>query len=178
MTTTTLNPAANRNPADERDDGLPVRVTVAWTVTGAVLMGGVFVAVMTLAERLNGNALLVTAGGLYILGALAGFAAGALLGFFGRPAGVTARDAAHRLGFAALLAVPALAVGFVAAGWIAMTVVALYTGKAVALAAVAVGWLAGAVFVLGAVVEGWTALHEVVARLRPAAAGFRPVTAR
>ena len=66
MTTMTLNPAANRNAADERDNGLPVRVTVAWTATGAVLMGGVLVAVMTLAERLTGHAVLETAAGLYI----------------------------------------------------------------------------------------------------------------
>jgi hypothetical protein len=165
--TTTLNPTANRNPADERDDGLPVRVTLAWTVTGAVLMGGVLVAAMTMAERLNGNGLLVTSAGLYIVGAIAGFAIGALLAWLGRPAGVTTNVALRRVAFAALLAVPALAVGFIAAGWIAMTAVALYTGKALTMAAVVAGWAVGGVIVLGAVIEGWTALHELAVRVRP-----------
>lgn len=172
MTTMTLNPAANRNAADERDNGLPVRVTVAWTATGAVLMGGVLVAVMTLAERLTGHAVLETAAGLYILGALAGFAVGAALAFFGRPAGVTATEAGRRVGFAALVAVPVLAVGFVAAAWVAMTTVALYVGKPLAMAGAAAGWLVALAFVAGAVIEGWTALEEAVARLR------RPVLGR
>jgi hypothetical protein len=165
MTWMKTDMAANRNPADERDHGLAVRVTVAWTVTSAVLMGGVLVAAMTLAGRLNGNALLLTAGGLYLVGAAVGFAAGALLAFIGRPAGQTGAETARRLGLAAFVAVPVLAVGFVVAGWIAMTAVALYVGKPLALAGVVAGWAFGAVFVTGAVVEGGTAAHEASGRL-------------
>jgi hypothetical protein len=173
MTWMKTDTAANRNPADERDDGLPVRVTVAWTVTSAVLMGGVLVAAMTLAGRLNGNALLLTAGGLYLVGAAVGFAAGALLAFSGRPAGQTGAEAARRLGLAAFVAVPVLAVGFVVAGWIAMTAVALYVGKPLAMAGVVAGWAFGAVFATGAVVEGGIAAHEAAGRLARAVRGLR-----
>jgi hypothetical protein len=161
MTTTTLNLTDTRM-ATERDTGMTARVAVLWAVAGGILAGGFLVAAMTLAERLNGNALLLTAGGLYILGAVLGFANGAVLGFFGRPDDVKPGEAVRKLGFAALYAVPALALGFLVAGWIAMTVMAMYAGHTAALAAMAAGWLIGAVLVAWAVLEGWAAMHNLV----------------
>jgi hypothetical protein len=147
-----------------RDVGLTGRVVVSWTVAGAVAVGGFLVAGMTLAGKLSGSGLLLAAGALYILGALLGYIHGAALAFFGRPAHETPREAVGRIGMATLYAVPALIVGFLAAGWIAMTSVAVYLGKVAPLAGAAVGWFAGAVLLLVAAVSGWQALENAYAR--------------
>jgi hypothetical protein len=119
---------------------------------------------MTLAGRLSGNALLMTAGALYVLGALLGFAHGAVLGFLGRPQEMTWRDAVGRLGLAALYAIPAVTVGFIAAGWIAMTSVALYLDRPLPLVGAAIGWLVGAALVAAAARYGVRALGNAYAR--------------
>jgi hypothetical protein len=137
---------------------------VSWTLAGGLGVGGFLVAGMTLAGKLSGSGLLLAAGALYIIGGLLGFVHGAVLGFLGRPADVTAREALVKVGMGALYAMPALIVGFLAAGWIAMTSVALYVGKPLPLAGVAVGWLVGLVLVLVAVFSGWTALRNAYAR--------------
>jgi len=70
---------------------------------------------MTLAGRLSGNAIFATATALFVVGAALGLVHGAVLGFFGRPAAVTPREAGRDLGRAGLYAVPALAVAWLAA---------------------------------------------------------------
>jgi hypothetical protein len=164
MTTTTLNTAAVPGTAVKRDIGLSGRVVVSWTLGGGLAVGGFLVAGMTLAGKLSGSGLLLAAAALYVIGALLGFAHGAALGFLGRPENVTAREATGRIGMAALYALPALIVGFLAAGWIAMTSVALYIGKPLPLAGVAVGWLVGLVILLTAAVSGVQALRNAYAR--------------
>jgi hypothetical protein len=164
MTKTTLNTTGNASEAMERDTGLTARVIGTWTVAGAVFMGGFLVAALTLAERLNANALLVTTAGLFIVGALFGCVGGAVIGVFGRPAGVSLRDCSRKLGIAALYTLPALAVGFLAAGWISMTTMALYLGRPLPLAGVGIGWLVGFTMLAWAAVEGWTALHHAARR--------------
>jgi hypothetical protein len=162
---TTLNPnAMQRDVVLRRDMGLTGRVAVTWSVAGGLVVGGFLVAGMTLGGKLSGNALLMTAGALYVIGALLGFVHGAVLGFLGRPEHMTRREAAGQLALAALYAVPAVTVGFVAAGWIAMTVVALYLDRTLPLVGSAAGWLVGLVLVTGAARYGWRALANAYAR--------------
>jgi hypothetical protein len=164
MTATTMALTGREEAVVARDTGLIGRVTVTWAVAGGLALGGFLVAGMTLAGRLSGNALLMTAGVLYVIGAVLGFMHGAVLAFFGRPDGMGAREAAGKLGMAALYAVPALTVGFIAAGWIALTTVALYLDKPVAMVGAGVGWVIGTAIVATAAVSGWTALRNAYAR--------------
>jgi hypothetical protein len=164
MTTTTMNNNAVLGTTVERDVGLMGRVAVSWAVAGGVAVGGFLVAGMTLAGKLSGSGLMLAAASLYIIGGLLGFAHGAVLGFFGRPDHVSAREAAGRLGMAALYALPALIVGFLAAGWIAMTSVALYIGTPLPMVGAVAGWLVGVALVAWAGVSGWEALRNAYAR--------------
>ncbi|HSJ25073.1 MAG TPA: hypothetical protein VK929_10415 [Longimicrobiales bacterium] len=165
MTTTMMkqNEAA-LGAAVERDVGLPGRVVVSWTVAGGLAVGGFLVGGMMLAGKLSGSGLLLAAGALYIIGGLLGFGHGAALGILGRPEGMSAREAVAKVAMGAIYAVPALIVGFLAAGWIAMTSVALYIGKPLPMVGAAVGWLVGLVLVVVAAVSGWEALRHAYAR--------------
>jgi hypothetical protein len=165
MTTTILNQNETATGAAVgRDIGLAGQVAVSWSVAGGLAVGGFLVAGMTMAGKLSGSGLMLAAASLYLLGGLLGFAHGAALGFFGRPADVTAREALGKLGMAALYALPALIVGFLAAGWIAMTSVALYVGRPLPLVGVAIGWMVGLVVLIVAAVSGWEALGNAYAR--------------
>jgi hypothetical protein len=166
MTTTmqNLNETRALGTTVERDIGLPGRVVVTWTLGGGLVVGGFLVAGMTMAGRLSGSGLLLAASALYVIGALLGFGHGAVLGFFGRPADVTAREALRRITLAALYAVPALIVGFLAAGWIAMTSIAFYIGRPLPLIGAAIGWLVGLGIVTHAALTGAGALRNAYAR--------------
>jgi hypothetical protein len=177
MSTTTMHMEGIRGEAVPRDTGLTGRVIVTWSVAGGLLTGGFLVAAMTLTGRLSGNALLMTAAVLYVAGAILGFGHGAVLGYLGRPADVTARQALGRIGMAALYAIPAVIIGFLAAGWIAMTSMALYLGRTLPLAGVAVGWTVGAVMVVAAALSGATALRNAYARWADRRLGTALVTA-
>lgn len=164
MTSATIVNESTRTGAEvKRGIGLPGRVVVSFTVAGGVLAGGFLVAAMTLAGKLSGNALLLTSGALYLMGAVLGFGHGAALGFFGRGE-VSRREVVGKLGMAALYTIPLLAIGFIVAGWIAMTSVALYVGKVPALIGAGAGWLVGLVILLSAVAYGWTALRNAYVR--------------
>jgi hypothetical protein len=156
--------------------GLPGRVAITFSVGGGILLGGFLVAAMTLAGRLSGNALLLTSGALYILGAALGLVHGAALGYLGR-GDLSRREALSRLGMAALYTVPVVAVGFVVAGWIAMTIVSLYVGKVVAYLGAGLGWAIGLAVVVAAVRYGWRALRNAYAAWQHAAAGTALVSA-
>jgi hypothetical protein len=165
MSTTMMQMEAAREEAVvARDVGLVGRVIVTWGVAGGLALGGFLVAGMTLAGRLSGNALLTTALVLYVIGALLGLVHGAALAYFGRPDGTTARQAFGRIGMGLLYAIPALIVGFLAAGWIAMSSVAVYLGRILPLVGAGIGWLVGAVLVLVAVLSGLEALRNAYAR--------------
>ena len=134
MTSTTIVNGGTRTGAEiTRGIGLSGRVMVSATVAGGVLVGGFLVAAMTLAGKLSGNALLLTSGGLYLIGSLLGLVHGAALGFLGRGE-TSVRRVVGQLGMAALYTVPLLAIGFIVTGWIAMTTTALYVGKVAGLA--------------------------------------------
>jgi hypothetical protein len=165
MSTTMMQMEAARGEAVvARDVGLVGRVIVTWGVAGGLALGGFLVAGMTLAGRLSGNALLTTALVLYVIGALLGLVHGAALSYFGRPDGTTPRQAFGRIAMGLLYAIPALIVGFLAAGWIAMSSVALYLGRALPMVGAGIGWLVGAVLVLVAVLSGLEALRNAYAR--------------
>jgi hypothetical protein len=144
--------------------GLPGRIAVGWTAAGGFLVGGFLVAAMTLAGGCRGCGLLVTASGLFVIGAVLGFIHGATLGFFGRPAGMTPRDAAAALGMAAVYALPVTAIGLVVSGWIAMTVIAQYTGRTAPWVMVGIAWTIGALIVAYAAAKSWQGLKNAYAR--------------
>jgi hypothetical protein len=178
MTTTAMNIEGTRGEAVvARDTGLTGRVIVTWSVAGGLLVGGFLVAGMTLAGRLSANALLTTSAALYTMGAVLGFVHAAVLGFLGRPAGMTARQAVGKVGMAAMYAVPAVILGFLAAGWIAMTAMALYLDRALPLIGVGLGWVVGAVMVVLAATSGFEALRNAYARWEDRRLGTLLVTA-
>lgn len=157
---------AGRN--EERGDrlrrgiGVPGRVAVSWALGGGVALGGFVVALMTLTGRLSGSGLFLSSGALFLVGALMGFAHGSVLGYLGRQEDRPA--AARSVAKGALYTLPALAVGWIVAGWIAMTTVGLFTGEAVIMALVAAAWLAGAAIVATAAWQGYRALRNAYAR--------------
>ncbi|NJD10936.1 MAG: hypothetical protein FIB01_11055 [Gemmatimonadetes bacterium] len=177
MTGVTMTGERTRTGSDIRMGvGLPGRVAITFTVGGGILVGGFLVAAMTLAGKLSGNALLMTSGALYVLGALFGLVHGVGLGFVGRGQ-LNRREAVTRLGMALLYAVPFVAVGFIVAGWIAMTMVSLYLGKVGAYIGAALGWTAGVAVVAMAVRYGWQALRNAYAAWQHAAVGTALVSA-
>jgi hypothetical protein len=101
---------------------------------------------------------------LFTIGGMLGFAHGAVLGVMGRPRQMSWRRAARATGLAALYTVPALTLAFLVAGWIALTPVALYTGKAPALIISGVAWLIGVGLISHAAVAGWRGLQAAYAR--------------
>ena len=172
-TQNTMNPGGTV----PRTIGLHGRVAVFSAMAGGVAVGGVLVAAMTLAGRLSGNAIFATATALFVVGALIGVVHGAVLGFFGRPAGVSPRQAGHDLGRAALYIVPGLAISWLATIWVAMTLVAFYTGRIGPLVGAAVGWLAAGTILAAAAVQGVRALRNAYARWPERRAGTVLVTA-
>lgn len=138
-----------------RTIGLHGRVAVLSAMAGGILAGGVLVASMTLAGRMSGHAIFSTATALFLVGAFVGLVHGAVLGFVGRPAGVTSKAALSDLGMASLYAIPGMAVAWLASIWVAMTLIAFYTGRPGALAGAAVGWVAAGTILAA------TALHVV-----------------
>jgi len=133
-------------------------------MAGGVTLGGVLVAAMTLSGRLSGHAIFATATALFIVGAFIGLVHGAVLGFFGRPAGVTPRQAMADLGRAALYAIPGVSVAWLAAIWVAMTLISFYTGRVGALAGAAVGWVAAGTILAVTAVQAVRALRNAYAR--------------
>lgn len=146
-----------------RSIGLHGRTAVLFAMAGGV-GGGLLVAAMTLAGRMSGHAVFATATALFLAGALIGLVHGAVLGYLGRPAGVTPGAAAHDLGMAGLYAVPGLAVSWLVSIWVAMTLIAFYTGRPGALAGAAVGWVGAGTILAAAAVHGVRALRNAYDR--------------
>ena len=121
--------------------GLPGAVFLSWMIAGGLLAGGFLVAYGTMTEQVSGRALLHTAGGLYIAGALLGGVLGGALGMFGRPERMEARSAFRDQMVALLYSLPVLFIAFVVTGWIAMTVVAIHMGEVLPLVGVSAAYL-------------------------------------
>jgi hypothetical protein len=115
---------------------------------------------MTLSGRLSAHALFLNATGLFIMGAVLGLTNGAILAFFGRPTGTSRREATGDLGRAALYAIPGLAVAWLTAIWVAMTLIAAYTGRIGPIAGVALGWVAAGSILTVAAVHAVRALRN------------------
>lgn len=165
MSATTINTTEKpRGTEVPRGIGLQGRVAVTWATGGGVLLGGFLVAAMTLAGQLSGHGLFFTSSGLFVIGAVLGLIHGGVLGFLGRDATTTPRQAGWALARSALYAIPAVAVGWLATVWIAMTVVAAYMGRALTLFGVGIAWVVGAVAVIIAATYGWKALRNAYAR--------------
>lgn len=160
-----------------RGIGLAGRTAVSWGAAGGILIGGFLVAAMTLAGQLSGHGLLMTATGLFITGAVLGFAHGGVLGWLGRPAKVSRRDALAGLALAGAYAVPALLLSWLVAGWIAMTTVALWTGKTLALVGVVAAWVVGLGVVAAGAANGWRSLRGAYGKWEHARAGTLLVAA-
>ena len=161
--TTTLT-ADKTSGTVPRSIGLHGRVTVLSAMAGGVSVGGILVGAMTLTGRLSGHAIFATATALFIIGAALGLVHGLALGFLGRPAGVTPRQAFGDLGRAALYAIPGLSVAWLASIWVAMTIVAFYTGRTGAMVGAAVGWVGAGAILAVAVVQAVRALKNAYAR--------------
>lgn len=161
--TTTLT-AEHPSGTVPRTIGLHGRVAVLSAMAGGVTLGGVVVAAMTLAGRLSGHAIFATATALFIVGAIVGALHGAVLGYFGRPAGVTPKQAGADLGRAAMYAIPGLAVAWLATIWVAMTIISFYTGRVGPLAGAAVGWVGAGTILAATAVQAIRALRNAYAR--------------
>ena len=143
--------------------GLAGRVALTFAIAGGVLLGGVYMAVMTLLGQMSAHAVLLTAVPLYVVGVVLGFVHGGVLGVFGR--GDVAREEGLRgVALAGLYTLPLATIAFLPTGWIAMTQAALYVGRIGALVGTAGGWVVGAVLVALAARYGWQAMQNALVR--------------
>ncbi|MFP4622701.1 MAG: hypothetical protein ACLFRX_00835 [Gemmatimonadota bacterium] len=140
--------------------GRPGKVAVSWAVAGGLLVGGFLVAAMTLTGQLSGHGLFLTCTGLFVVGAVLGFGHGAVLGWMGRPEGMSRSEAAGSIAFGAAYAVPGLLLAWLLTGWIGMTSVALYGGALAPLIGCGVAWLVGLGLLLVAGRQGWSCLRS------------------
>jgi hypothetical protein len=147
-----------------RGIGLHGRMAVLGAMGGGVALGGVLVGAMTLSGRLSGHGIFETATALFIIGAFLGLVHGLVLGFLGRPAGVSFREARSDMGRAILYAVPGVSVAWLASIWVAMTLIAAYTGRPGALVGAAVGWAGAGIILTAAAFHAWKALRNAYAR--------------
>lgn len=161
-----MNAAITNSPTRTvpRSIGLHGRLAVFSAMAGGLALGGVLVAAMTLTGRLSGHAIFATATALFLGGSLVGLVHGVALGFLGRPTGVTLRDARGDMGRAALYLVPGMAVGWLVTIWVAMTLVALYTGRMGPLVGAGLGWVAAGTILTVAAVHAVRALRNAYAR--------------
>lgn len=154
-----------------RGIGLAGRTAVLGAAAGGVALGGFAVAGMSLGGRISGSGLLLSATALFLVGAVLGFVHGGVLGFLGREPGTDPETALRALAKSTLYAIPAAAVSWVVAGWIALTVVARFTGEIAPMVGVGLGWLAGAAVVTWAASTGWRALQLAYSRWESARVG-------
>lgn len=168
-------PGTDRSDGSGRDlsrgIGLAGRTAVLGAMAGGVALGGFAVAGMSLGGRISGSGLLFSATALFLVGAVLGFAHGGVLGVLGRASGTDPGTAVRAVAKATLYAIPALAVAWVVTGWIALTVVARYTGDVAPIAGVAIAWLVGAFVAVWAASTGWRALRLAYSRWPAARVG-------
>ncbi len=164
MNAPTTHSTEASDKALSRTIGLHGRVAVFSAMAGGVASGGVLVAALTLTGRLSGHALFLSATALFVVGALLGLIHGAVLGYFGRPVETAPSTALRQLILAGLYAVPGLAVAWLVSIWVAMTLIAYYTGKIGALVGVGLGWVAAAAILATAAIQILRAFRNALAR--------------
>jgi hypothetical protein len=151
-----------------RDMGLTGQLVVGGTVSTGFLLGGYAVAILTLAGRMNGNALVLTSLGLFLVGAVVGLVLSATAGVIGREAGTSVEDAAWQVAKGVLYAIPATMVGAMLAGWIALAVVAVYLGKVAPLVGSATAAVIAALVMLATARLTWECTVNTARRVRQA----------
>ncbi len=135
-------PAELGTTVPHRGVELPAAVTIAWSLAGGMLLGGAAVVLMLVTNRMSGHLMLTASATLFAIGALAGLAHGVALGIFGRPEGMTVRQAVHAMVHGLLYLVPSLLLGWLVAGWVAAMPMA-YSGKHwIAVGISALAWVA------------------------------------
>lgn len=90
--------------------GFVGRLLVAWTMAGGVFFGGLLQAAMAIIDPGRSTVDPVAGLSLFAFGAVAGFAHGCMLAWFGRPRTVGPRVAARRLAHGWVLTIPGTAV--------------------------------------------------------------------
>jgi hypothetical protein len=160
MSTPTLNPTAPgaAQPTPARGLELPAFLTVLWSLAGGMLLGGASVAAMQFAGRMSPHIMIVAATMMFLLGALAGFVHGSVLGILGRPASMSRRAAVGSLIHGLLYLVPSLVVGWLLAGWVAALPLALFGGHVLASVISGLAWVAMLAVTVLAVSRGVRAL--------------------
>jgi hypothetical protein len=103
----------------QRDLDLPALVAISWSVAGGLIAGGATVATLILTSHLSGHLLIAASAVFFAIGAVLGLAHGAMLGVFGRPEGMTPRQAALSIGRGTIFLIPSLLLGWLIAGWVA-----------------------------------------------------------
>jgi hypothetical protein len=151
-----------------RDMGLTGQLVVGGTVSTGLLLGGYAVALLTLAGRMNGNAVLLTSLGLFLIGAVVGLVLSAAAGVIGRADGTSMEEAAGQVAKGVLYAIPATMIGAVLAGWIALAVVAVYLGKTAPLIGSAAAALIAALVMLATARLTWESTVNTARRVRHA----------
>ena len=152
----TIATDARRIPA--RGLELPAFVTILWSLAGGMLVGGASVAAMQFAGRMSPHLMIAATTFMFLVGALAGFLHGGVLGVLGRPEGMSPRGAVAAQLHGMLYLVPALVVGWLLAGWVAALPLALFGGHVLASVIAGLAWVAMLVISLLAASRGVKAL--------------------
>lgn len=152
--------------------GLPAKAAATGAMAGGILTGGVLVATLTYFGRLSGFALFFTSSSLFLIGALLGFAHGAVLGVVGREEGQTVRQAWTSVLHGALFAILGIAVSWLLTVWVALSVPALHMGQTRTLAFVGVAWFAAAAVLLLAARHAFRAFMNATVRWQDRRVGF------
>lgn len=152
-----------------RDIGLTGQLVVGGTLSTGLLLGGYVVGLQGLAGTTSGHAVLATSLGLFVVGAMIGLVLSAAIGLLGRDAGVTVEAAAGQAAMGLLYAIPALVIGAVLAGWIAMAVVAVYLGKVAPLVGSVVAALIGGAILVTTTRLAWESTLNATRRVLRAA---------
>jgi len=156
----------NTRPTITRDMGLAGQLVVGGTVSTGLLLGGYTVAIMTLAGRMNGNGVLLTSIGLFMIGAVVGLVLSTAVALAGRETGVSLEAAGHEVAKGMLYAIPATMVGAMIAGWISMAVIAVYLGKTAPLVGSAVAAVIAGVVMLATTRLAWESAVNAARRVR------------
>ena len=151
--------------------GSCARVTLSWTVAGGIAGGGIVVSLLTLAGLVSPGAQLLAAPILFLLGTALGFVHGCSLATVGRPVGLTRGGALRRCLLGGLIAIPAVAFGWIVTAGVSLTAAIVQEFRMSLLVLAAGGWAFGLAFCGWAAVEGVIAVRRAVERWPESRAG-------
>lgn len=151
--------------------GSCARVTLSWTVAGGIAGGGIVVSLLTLAGSVSPGFQLLAAPILFLIGTALGFMHGAGLATVGRPVGLTRGGAIRRCLLGGLMAIPAVAIGWIVTAGISLTAAIVHEYRASLLVLSLGGWIFGLALCGWAVYEGVIAVRRAVERWPESRAG-------